>query len=202
MRFSISLVTAGLFAAAITPASASAQTAWDAPPLISHVAPAGVSLFLLGPAGGDLGGLVTYRHSAGPVGMGYRVSISDEDGGDGLAVAGGVDISGFLSRSVEDAPLDVMWWSGAGLGVGSSTVVSVPLGILVGWSGQGGDAILSPYGGGHVTLDISDVDGDNVRLNGTIDLGLDIVLSSGWLVRFGASAGDRDALAIGVKLDT
>ena len=31
---------------------------------------------------------------------------------------------------------------------------------------------------------------------------LDVVLSSGWLVRFGGSVGDREALAIGVKIDT
>ena len=202
MRFSISLVTVGLVAAAIAPTSAAAQTAWDAPPLISHVVPAGVSLFLLSPSGGDLGGLVTFRHEAGPVGMGYRLSVTDENASDDLAIAAGVDISGFLARGVEGTPIDVMWWSGAGLGWGEDTVVSLPLGAVVGWSGQGGDVILSPYGGGHITLDISDVSDDNVSLNGSFDVGLDVVLSSGWLVRFGGSIGDRDALAIGVKIDT
>jgi len=202
VRFSISLVTVGLVAAAIAPTSAAAQTAWDAPPLISHVVPAGVSLFLLSPSGGDLGGLVTFRHEAGPVGMGYRLSVTDENASDDLAIAAGVDISGFLARGVEGTPIDVMWWSGAGLGWGGDTVVSLPLGAVVGWSGQGGDVILSPYGGGHITLDISDVSDDNVSLNGSFDFGLDVVLSSGWLVRFGGSIGDRDALAIGVKIDT
>ncbi|MDG2283609.1 MAG: hypothetical protein P8L45_10835 [Longimicrobiales bacterium] len=202
MRFSISLVTAGLVAATIAPISAAAQTAWDAPPMISHVVPAGVSFFLLSPSGGDLGGLVTFRHEAGPVGMGYRLSVTDENASDDLAIAAGVDISGFLARGVEGAPIDVMWWSGAGLGWGEDTVVSLPLGAVIGWSGQGGDVILSPYGGGHITLDISDVIDDNVSLNGSFDFGLDVVLSSGWLVRFGGSVGDRDALAIGVKIDT
>lgn len=202
MRFSIFLVTAGLVAATIAPISAAAQTAWDAPPMISHVVPAGVSFFLLSPSGGDLGGLVTFRHEAGPVGMGYRLSVTDENASDDLAIAAGVDISGFLARGVEGAPIDVMWWSGAGLGWGEDTVVSLPLGAVIGWSGQGGDVILSPYGGGHITLDISDVIDDNVSLNGSFDFGLDVVLSSGWLVRFGGSVGDRDALAIGVKIDT
>jgi len=202
VRFSISLVTAGLVAATIAPISAAAQTAWDAPPMISHVVPAGVSFFLLSPSGGDLGGLVTFRHEAGPVGMGYRLSVTDENASDDLAIAAGVDISGFLARGVEGAPIDVMWWSGAGLGWGEDTVVSLPLGAVIGWSGQGGDVILSPYGGGHITLDISDVIDDNVSLNGSFDFGLDVVLSSGWLVRFGGSVGDRDALAIGVKIDT
>lgn len=202
MRPSICLVTVGLVASAIGPASITAQTAWDAPPLISHVAPAGVSLFLVSPAGGDLGGLVTFRHEAGPVGLGYRLSLTDENASDDLAVAAGVDISGFLARGVEDSPVDVMWWSGAGLGWGENTIISLPLGALVGWSGQGGDVILSPYGGGHLVMDISDIEGDNVSLGGAFDFGLDVVLSSGWLVRFGGSVGDRDALAIGVKIDT
>ena len=193
------LVVATLVAASAVPASA--QTLWDAPPLVSHVVPAGVSLFVINPAGGDLGGLVTFRHDAGPVGLGYRFAISDQDGSSGdLAVAGGVDISGFLSRAVEGSEIDVMWWSGAGIGIGNETVVSLPVGALIGWSGQGGDVILSPYGGGHVTLDISTSDMDNVHFGGSFDLGLDIVLSSGWLIRFGASLGDRDALALGVKI--
>lgn len=202
MRRSLPLAAIALLAATTLPRLAEGQTAWDAPPLISHVAPAGVSLFLLSPAGGDLGGLVTFRHEAGPVGLGYRLAITDENASDDLAVSGGVDVSGFLARGVEGAPIDVMWWSGAGLGWGENTVVSIPLGALVGWSGQGGDVILSPYAGGHVALDVSDVDGDNVSLAGSADLGLDVVLSSGWLVRFGASLGDREALAIGVRLDT
>ena len=185
---------------ALTAVPASAQIAWDSPPLVSHVSPAGVSLFLLSPEGGDLGGLVTFRHEAGPVGLGYRFAISDEDGSDGIAFAGGVDVSGFLSRAVEGSEIDVMWWSGAGLGVGENTVISLPLGALIGWSGQGGDVILSPYGGGHVTLDVSNIDSDNVSLGGSFDLGLDVVLASGWLVRFGGSFGDRDALAIGAKI--
>jgi hypothetical protein len=181
---------------------ASAQILWDAPPLVSPVVPAGLSLFVLSPAGGDLGGLVTFRHEAGPVGLGYRFAISDETAGNGVAIAGGVDISGFLSRGVEGSDVDVMWWSGAGIGVGRETAVSIPVGALVGWSGQGGDVILSPYAGGHVTLDITTFAQDNVRLGGSFDLGLDVVLSSGWMVRFGGSVGDRDALALGVKLPT
>jgi hypothetical protein len=51
-----------------------------------------------------------------------------------------------------------------------------------------------------VTLDISTSDVDNVHFGGSFDLRLDIVLSSGWLIRFGASLGDRDALALGVKI--
>ena len=132
--------------------------------------------------------------------MGYRFALAEENGSGDLAVAGGLDVSGFLARAVEGSELDVMWWSGLGLGVGTETVASIPLGLLVGWSGDGGDAILSPYGGGHVSLDIASGEGDSVNLSGSFDFGLDLALSSGWFVRFGASIGDREAIAIGVKV--
>lgn len=195
------LVTASLVAAAaLSAVPSAAQTAWDAPPLISHAVPSGASLFVLSPAGGDLGGLITFRHDAGPVGLGYRASISDEAAGDGVAVAGGVDISGYLSRGVEDAPLDLLWWSGVGAGIGNETVITVPIGAVIGWSGRGSDVVISPYAGGHLALDIRTGDGDNVRLGGSFDLGIDLDLDDGWLVRFGASVGDRDAVALGVRL--
>lgn len=179
-------------------APAAAQTAWDSPALISHVVPAGPSLFLLSPAGGDIGGLLTLRHEAGPVGLGYRASISDQNP-DGIAVAGGIDISGFLSRSVEDAPLDVLWWSGLGVGIGDNTVFSVPVGAIVGWTGSGDGATFNPYAGAHATLDITNIDGNEVSLGASFDLGIDLVLPSGWVVRFGGTVGDREAFAIGVR---
>ena len=193
-----------LAVAAITAALAApvfGQTAWDSPALISPVAPAGVSVFLIDAAGGELGGLATFRHDAGPVGLGYRLALVDQSGVDsGIAVSGGVDVSGFLSRAVEGSEVDVVWWSGGGVGIGDETVVTFPVGLVVGWSGSGGDVVLSPYGGGHVSLDISTIDNNTVDLSGVVDLGLDLAFASGWLIRFGATFGDRDALAIGVKL--
>ncbi len=177
-----------------------AQTAWDSPPLISHAVPSGASLFVLAPHGGDLGGLLTFRHAAGPVGLGYRVSVTDENSSDGIAVAGGIDISGYLSRGVEDAPLDLLWWSGVGAGFGSSTVVTLPLGAVIGWTGRGTDVVISPYAGGHVALDLRSGDGDNINLGGSLDLGLDLGLENGWLIRVGATVGDRDAIAIGASI--
>lgn len=179
---------------------ASAQIAWDAPAMVSHVAPAGVSVYVIGPAGGDVGGMLTYRDLTGPVGLGYRLLLADESGTGDLAVAGGLDVSGFLARGVEGSDIDVVWWSGGGVGIGRETVISAPLGMLLGWSGRGGEAILSPYAGGHITLDISTADQNSVDLTGTFDLGLDLAFQTGWHVRFGASIGDRDALALGVRI--
>jgi hypothetical protein len=178
----------------------SGQIAWDSPALISPVVPSGFSVFLVNPAGGDLGGLVTLRHSAGPVGLGYRAAIAEESGTNDLAVSGGIDVSGFLAHGLEDSDVDVIWWSGGGLGVGDHALLSAPLGIILGWSGSSGDVILSPYGGAHVVLDILTGPASDVSFNGIVDMGLDLVLRSGWMVRFGASIGDRESLALGLKV--
>lgn len=194
------LIVLGTTAALAAPASA--QIAWDSPALMSPAVPSGFSVFLMNPAGGDLGALGTLRHSAGPVGLGYRAGIADETGSNDIAFAGGVDVSGVLARAVEGSEIDVMWWSGAGLGVGTETVFTIPLGISLGWSGSSGEVVLSPYGGGHVVLDLSTSDGDSLRFAGAVDLGLDLVLDSGWMVRAGASLGDRESLALGMRLPT
>lgn len=181
---------------------ASAQIAWDSPPFISPVAPSGLSLFFLRADAERLGMLATYRHEAGTTGLGYRFAVTEEVGPDEeIAMAGGVDVSGFLARGIENADVDVAWWSGLGASVGNETVVSIPLGLIVGWSGESDTGVIfSPYAGGHVALDFISGGGDSVDFNGAIDIGGDVVLTSGWMIRFGASFGDREALALGFKL--
>lgn len=175
------------------------QIAWDSPALISPSVPSGFSIFVINPAGGDIGGLGTFRHSAGPVGLGYRAAIAEDASGD-VAVSGGIDVAGVLARGVEGSEVDVIWWAGGGIGVGDESLFTIPLGIMLGWTGTGGEVLLSPYGGAHVVLDLSSADNDSVRFDAVVDLGLDLVLRSGWMIRAGASFGDRESLALGVKL--
>lgn len=192
------LMTTLLLASLATPVAG--QIAWDSPALISPAVPSGVSIFAINPAGGDIGVLGTFRHGAGPVGIGYRAGIAEESGSGDIAVSGGIDVAGFLARGVEGSEVDVIWWAGGGIGVGTESVFTAPLGIMLGWTGSGGEVLLSPYGGAHVVLDLTSADGDSVRFDGVLDLGLDLVLSSGWMIRFGASFGDRESLALGLKL--
>jgi hypothetical protein len=195
-----SLIATLFFLVALAAAPASAQVAWDSPALISPAVPGGFSIFFTNPAGGDIGALGTYRHAAGPVGLGFRAGIADESGSDGAAVWGGIDVSGVLARGVENSEVDVIWWGGGGVGIGSETLFTAPLGIIIGWTGSGGSVLFSPYGGAHVVLDLSSVDGQSVRFDGVIDLGVDLVMSSGWMIRFGASLADRESIALGVRL--
>lgn len=195
------LAVAALTAVLAVPASA--QIAWEAPALIGPAAPAGVSVFLIDADFGGLGGLVTFRHDAGPVGLGYRFALADQGGADGgVAVAGGVDISGYLATAVEGSEVDLVWWAGGGVGIGNETVATIPVGLALGWTGSGGTVRFSPYGGGHVALSVASGPGDNVDLGGVVDLGIDLEFDSGWLVRFGVAVGDREAIAIGARLPT
>lgn len=194
------LLTASVLSGLLT-TPVSGQVAWDAPALISPSVPSGFSLFLVEPAGGDLGAMGTLRHSAGPVGLGYRAALAEESGpGGDLAVSGGVDVSGMLGRQIEGSEIDAMWWAGGGLSVGSDWIISAPVGIILGWSGAGDSVVFSPYGGAHLVMDLTGNDGDALNLDGVVDLGLDLVLSSGWMIRVGASLGDRESIAAGIKI--
>ena len=177
-----------------------AQIPWDGPALVSPGAPQGLSVFLVDPApDASPGALVNWRHDTRSFGLGYRVALA-RDAGDDVAVSGGVDISGILAESVEETDVRVTWWTGLGAGLADELVVSVPVGLVAGWVGQGDGAMVAPYAGGHVVLDLSTQEGRAVDLDAVLDVGLDLTLASGWLVRFGASVGGRDALAIGLRV--
>jgi hypothetical protein len=181
-------------------APVSGQVAFDAPSLIGPASPMGLAIYLTSSDPGDgLGGLATWRQSRGRVDVGYRVSVGQGADSD-LAFGGGIDVSGVLSRGLENSEIDVLWWTGVGAGIGDDVMVSVPLGIVAGWTGEGDDVVFSPYLGGHIALDFTSIDGDELVFGASLDIGMDLELTSGWVIRFGLSLGGRDALAFGMSL--
>jgi len=183
-----------------TPAAAAAQFAWDGPSLVAPHAPSGLSVLLVAnDPGGALGAMAQWRQERASMGWGYRGGIVRSDSDD-LSVFGGVDVSGVLAESVEDADIQVLWWSGAGAGVGDELALSVPLGLVAGWRGMGDGTAFAPYAGAHVALDLATGAGDAVSLDASLDLGLDLTLTTGWVVRFGASLFGRDAVAVGIRI--
>jgi hypothetical protein len=183
-----------------SPPGASAQYAWDGPSLVGPHAPRGLSVLLVAnDPGGALGAMAQWRQDRASMGWGYRGGIVQSDHDD-LSVFGGVDVSGVLAESVEDADIQVLWWSGAGAGVGDELALSVPLGLVAGWRGMGDGTAFAPYAGAHVALEVATGDGDNVSLDGSLDVGLDLTLATGWVVRFGASLFGRDAVGVGVRI--
>ncbi|MHB1192916.1 MAG: hypothetical protein ACYC6F_07690 [Longimicrobiales bacterium] len=190
---------AALALALLVPANASAQAVWDAPAFMRPGAPPGLTLALTDSEPGDgLGVLALWRGSAVPSGLGFRAGVSEAPGDDVVALFG-VDVSGSLTRVVGTSAPAAIWWSGAGLGVGDNVVVSLPLGVALSWAWVGDGVSVMPSVGGHLALDILLGDGDDLDLEGALDLGLDFAISR-WVVRVGAALGGRDALAVGVRI--
>ncbi len=194
--------------ALLLPSGVGAQVVWDVPSMLHPGAPAGLSVLLTEAHPGDgLGALAMWRRSAAPVGIGFRAGVTEQDDGRGsddgdVAALFGVDVSGSLAELEGAGEPQVMWWTGAGLGVGDDLLVSFPAGLVIGWQAREESVSFRPYVGAHLALDVRTGDGDDLDLDGTVDLGLDLDFDDRLTVRFGASVGDRDALAIGVHFPT
>lgn len=198
MRWCLGVALASVL---MTPRGVQGQIVWDTPSMMRPGAPAGLSILLLDAHPSDeLGGMVTWRRAAAPVGIGLRAGIADEVDGD-LAGMFGLDVSGSLGDLDPDLGRpEVLWWSGAGIGVGDEVMASLPLGIVLGWRGSDEGLTFMPSLGAHLALDIMSGPGDDLDLDGTVDLGLDVGFRSGLMLRVGAGVGGRDALAVGVRL--
>lgn len=194
-------VWALLMAAVLVPGAASAQIAWDSPLLLPPRAEPGFGIFLADVAGGDLGVLALWRSPAWNFGL--RGGLAEGPGND-LGVFAGIDFAGALTRSTEEFPLDIDWVFGAGLGVTEGALVSLPLGLTIGHQFQGDDVGFLPYVTPRVVLDAcidcgrGREDDDDVSLDFAADVGLDMRLTSAFLIRFGATLGDREGVAIGL----
>ncbi len=86
------------------------------------------------------------------------------------------------------------------MSVGEEFAASFPLGLVVGWQASDEGVSFAPYAGGHLALDVVSGPGDDMDLEGVVDLGLDMTFDRGFMVRFGAALGDREALAIGIRV--
>lgn len=186
--------------ALLVPASLRGQAVWDAPTFLRPGAPAGLTLALTDSNPGDgLGFLGLWRASRAPVGLGFRAGIAEGPGNDAVGILG-VDISGSLSGVTGNSSAEAMWWTGAGVGLGNDVSASFPLGVVFAWTGQDEGVSFMPYAGGHMVLDVVSGPGDDLNLDGAVDLGLDLGFRTGWIARFSASVGGRDALGIGFRV--
>jgi len=180
-----------------------AQVAWDSPQLIPSAPPTypELGIFLIDGAGGGVGAMVTWRSSALPH-IGFRLGLADQNrpGDDGISALGGVEVIGRLTRATQEFPLDMTWFFGAGAGVGDRVRVSFPLGLSVGHDFEGDGVLFRPYASPRVVLDGVFGSGGDLDLGLAVDIGLDIGFQPSWLIRFGGTFGDREALAVGVVL--
>ena len=187
--------------ALLLPTLAAGQVAWDAPSMMRPGSPAGLSVFLMDVhPGGGLGGLATWRASPAPVGLGFRAGLAEGPGTDDVSALFGVDVSGSIAGSGGPGTPRLLWWTGAGAGLGDDLLVSFPLGLVAGWQAQEEGVSFAPYVGAHLVLDVRTGAGDGLDLDAAMDLGLDLTFDRSFMVRFGATLGAREALAVGVRL--
>lgn len=204
MRCNVAFASLIIAAAVAFPTRASAQAAWDAPMLLAPGAPAGFGIHLIDPhPGNGLGILGTWRANPAPVGLGFRLGLA-EGAGDGVALIGGVDVSGAVFRSDTELPVDVMWFLGAGAGIDDDVIASFPAGVSAGVAFAGDQVQFRPYVAPRIVLDAffgDDVD-DGLDLGLAVELGLDLAFSKPWAIRAAGSFGDRDAVSIGMVFPT
>jgi len=187
---------------------ATAQVAWESPMMVAPGTPAGLGIFLTDPHPGNLlAGMVTFRARGAPNGMGLRFGITEEPI-DEISIFGGADFSGPLLTANAEFPLDVIWVTGIGAGFsGDEVAVGFPLGVSAGRVFDTESARFVPYlsprlvlngrfGGGEEGESLGT---DNLSVEVAIDLGIDFAFSNRATLRFGASIGDRDAVAVGLN---
>jgi hypothetical protein len=169
----------------------------------------GLGIHVMDGHASGVGAMLTWR--APRWNFGVRGGLVDGHRDD-IGLIGGIDVNGRLTRSTEEFPLDIDWVFGAGIGIDDGARVSLPLGLSIGHVFVGEEATFVPYATPRVILDafIGDDDfdddddrgrgrgDDDVHLGFAVDLALDLRVTPAFLIRFGASLGDREAVALGL----
>lgn len=188
--------------AALLPAARlDAQVAWESPMMASPRPPAGFGVYLADVAGGGLGLIGTYRGANSGNGLEFRFGIAEGGPGDDINALLGASLSGLLARESGDMPFDISWIAGAGVGFGDWGLITIPAGVSFGHTFRGDGINITPYVTPRVHLDLAvgdEVGDDNSDLGLSVDLGFDLALRRGWMLRFGAALGDHDAFAFGI----
>ena len=190
-----------LAALLLVPCAARAQVAWDTPLLMAPGEAPGWGMYLAEVHGGGLGVIGAWRSPTWNFGV--RGGLAET--GDQLGIFAGIDFSGPLVRETPEFPLDVDYVFGAGLGTGNGVRVSLPAGLIVGYTFPAEGVTFTPYASPRVILDAfidrgvaADEESSQARLAAAVDLGLDVRLQQNFIIRFGATLGDHDGVAIGL----
>jgi hypothetical protein len=193
--------------AALAPMPAAAQLVPDAPRLQGPHGPDGLGLHWVRsgalPDDGDAV-LVTWNAPGLPEGVSLRGGAGTGAGGD-AAGFGGVDLRAGLADHRPGLPVDLAWSAGAGVGVGSYVLLSVPVGVSAGRAWSSGAAWVAPYVAAGLSMDLrlgGDAPEEEFEVQPSVELGVDLALDRARRVvlRVAASLGDRQAVAVGAVI--
>jgi len=181
-------------------ASAAAQ-AWDAPSFFAPGAANSLGAYFVDPERADPGLVAIWRQGDRNFDLGARVGLLDFS--DPLYLVG-AEASGAILRASRDLPLDADWTVGLGATFGDdATLFRIPVGLAVGGTIGAGSVSLYPYAHPRIALETFAADDESeTDFNVMADLGLDLRLGQAWLLRFGVTFGDHDALGIGLAWRT
>ena len=182
-------------------AAPAAGQAWDAPSFFAPGAANSLGVYFVTPDDVDPGLVAIWRQGDRNFDLGARVGLLDF--ADPLFLVG-AEASGAVLRAGRDLPLDADWTLGLGATFGDdATLFRIPVGLAVGGEIDAGSFTLYPYVHPRIALETFAADDESeTDFNVVADLGLDLRLGRAWLLRFGATFGDRDALGIGLAWRT
>lgn len=203
------LVAASLLAG--SPTATRAQMAWDTPRMVGPESPTGFGVYWLrtsafGPTMDAAMGTFGLPRTGGALSLRGGAATDEEDD---FYVFGGIDVRAPIARHTDDQPLDLEWIAGIGAGAPTGgeryALVSLPIAVSAGRSWSSGSVWLAPYVSLGVTFDLhvgAEAPDEEFEWSPTADLGLDLALDPGrrFVVRAGASLGDRNAVAVGLSV--
>ena len=180
-------------------AGAVSAQSWDSPSFMSPVQGDDVGVYFVD---GDVAdwGLQGIWRQTGNLNLGIRGGVlGGDDQTYGLIAA---EFFGPIMSGNADLPLIVITWTaGAGAIFGDGTAISVPVGLSFGANLDAGRIAIIPYVHPRFAIDFLTGDGDSeVELNLPVDLGADVRLPNGAIIRVGGTLTGDFHEAIGVGL--
>ncbi|HET9441332.1 MAG TPA: hypothetical protein VFO52_14240 [Longimicrobiales bacterium] len=191
------------------PASrATAQLPWETPQLLAPHAPRGLGVLAASYAaapGDGWGAVLTWRSADAPTGLGLRLAAGRGRAGEN-AIGGGIEASGWIARSAQAFPLDMIWTTGIGGSYGRSGQIALPMGIAAGraFGGQG-NVWFNPYGSARAIIEGRMGGGapdDELDFQLATEIGANLSFDRNrrFILRTALALGDRSAFAIGGHL--
>ncbi len=194
-------------ALALAPGRALAQ-AWDSPSFLSPWATRDLGFYYVQPDEGyDWGAVAMWRTPASTVNLDLRGGLMHVDGLDRNDLLIGVGLSAPIATlgAATGLPLDLAWTAGAGaIFPADWTLLRVPVGVSMGLRiGRPGDDFrLLPYAHPRIALAVASArhgeGSSHTELQGTVDLGMDLIIGNDVAFRLGAALGDAGSVGFGL----